>query len=148
SSLRVFANPEGKESLATVMRREHCVAGVNGGYFDLDGKPMGLLISDGKLLFPLLKARLLSGILIGSDSRIQLLRIAEYSSKRTATAARQSGPFLVDHGRPVPGLNNTRSARRTFVFTTGSDRAGSGFCSDVTLAELAESWLHRGSHPI
>lgn len=147
SSLRVFANPEGKESLATVMRREHCVAGVNGGYFDVDGKPMGLLISDGKLLFPLLKARLLSGILIGSDSRIQLLRTAEYSSKRTATAARQSGPFLVDHGRPVPGLNNTRPARRTFVCTTNSDRAAIGFCSDVTLAELSKILITQGFAP-
>jgi hypothetical protein len=62
----------------------------------------------------------------------------EYSSRKTAIAAVQCGPFLVDGGHVVAGLNTTRSARRTFVFNGGGDRAAVGFCSDVTLAELAE----------
>ena len=76
--------------------------------------------------------------MVVSNGRIQLLRVAEYSSKRKATAALQCGPFLVDRGRPVPGLNDTRPARRTFIVTGGSDRAALGFCSDVTLAQLGK----------
>jgi uncharacterized protein YigE (DUF2233 family) len=76
--------------------------------------------------------------MVVSNDRIQLLRLAEYSSKRKATAALQCGPFLVDRGRPVPGLNDTRPARRTFIVTGGSDRAAIGLCSDVTLAQLGK----------
>jgi exopolysaccharide biosynthesis protein len=137
ATLRVIDNPAG-EDLAAVMRRENYLAGVNGGYFDPENKPVGLLISDGKLIAPLRKARLLSGVMIVSNGRIQLLRVAEYSSKRKATAALQCGPFLVDRGQPVPGLNDTRPARRTFVVTGGADRAAIGFCSGVTLAQLGK----------
>ena len=50
----------------------------------------------------------------------------------------QCGPFLVDGGKPVAGLNNTRPARRTFVLTSGPERAAVGFCSTVTLAQLGD----------
>jgi len=147
ATLRVIDNPAGEDNLAAAMRRENCLAGVNGGYFDPEDKPVGLLISDGKVIAPLRKARLLSGIIIVSNGRIQLLRVAEYSSKRRATAALQCGPFLLDRGQPVPGLNDTRSARRTFVLTSGPDRAAIGLCSGVTLAQLAKILVTPGIAP-
>jgi exopolysaccharide biosynthesis protein len=136
-AVRVIDNPGG-EDLAEVMRRTRALAGVNGGYFDPENAPVGLLISEGKLIAPFRKAKLLSGVLVVTKNRVDLLRSAEYSSRKTATAALQCGPFLVDSGAPVPGLNNARPARRTFFFTSGTDRAGLGFCSSVTLAELGE----------
>jgi exopolysaccharide biosynthesis protein len=147
ATLRVIDNPAGADNLAAVMRRENCLAGVNGGYFDPDDKPVGLVISDGNVIAPLRKARLLSGVMIVSNGRIQLLRMAEYSPKRKATAALQCGPFLVDRGQPVAGLNDTRSARRTFIVTAGSDHAAIGFCSDVTLAELGKILATPGVAP-
>jgi exopolysaccharide biosynthesis protein len=138
ATLRVIDNPSGEDNLAAVMRRENCLAGVNGGYFDPENKPVGLLISDGKVMAPLRKARLLSGVIIVANGRLQLLRVAEYSPKRKATAALQCGPFLVDRGQPVPGLNDTRPARRTFIVAGGSDRAAIGSCSGVTLAQLGK----------
>lgn len=147
ATLRVIDNPRGEDNLAAVMRRENCLAGVNGGYFDPEDKPVGLLIGDGNVVAPLRKARLLSGVMIVSNGRIQLLRVAEYSSKRRATAALQCGPFLVDRGQPVPGLNDTRPARRTFIATGGSDRAAIGFCSDVTLAQLGKILAALGVAP-
>jgi exopolysaccharide biosynthesis protein len=138
ATLRVIDNPTGADDLAAVARRTRAVAGVNGGYFDPQDLPLGLLISDGKLLAPLRKARLLSGVVVASKGRIELLRYAEYSPKKNVVAALQCGPFLVDVGRPVPGLNGVRSARRTFVLTGGGDRAALGFCSSVTLADAGE----------
>lgn len=135
ATLRVIDNPISENDLATLMPRENCLAGVNGGYFDPENKPVGLLICDGRVVAPLRKARLLSGVMIVSNGRIQLLRVAEYSSKRKATAALQCGPFLMDRGQPVGGLNDTRPARRTFI-VTGPDRAAIGSCSAVTLAQL------------
>lgn len=138
ATVRVIDNPTGKNNLAAVMRRENCLAGVNGGYFDPEDKPVGLLVSDGKVIAPLRKARLLSGVMLVSSGPLQLLRTAEYSSKRKPTAALQCGPFLVDRGQPVPGLNDTRPARRTFILTGAAERAAIGFCSGVTLAQLAK----------
>ncbi len=147
ATLRVIDNPTGEDNLAAVMQREHCLAGVNGGYFDPADAPVGLLISDGKLIAPLRKARLLSGVIIVSNGRMQLLRFAEYSSRRNATAALQCGPFLVDRGQPVTGLDDTRSARRTFVVVAGSDRAGIGYCSEATLAQLGKILTTTGLAP-
>jgi exopolysaccharide biosynthesis protein len=137
-ALRVVDNPSGDEQLAAVMRRNRGIAGVNGGYFDPQNAPVGLLVSDGKLIAPFRKARLLSGVLVATKGRVELLRSTEYSPRKTATAALQCGPFLVDGGTAVPGLNTTRPARRTFVLTAGSDRAALGYCSAVTLAQLGE----------
>ena len=137
-TLRVIDNPTGADDLAAVMLRTRGVAGVNGGYFDQQDAPLGLMISDGKLMAPLRKARLLSGVIVVTKGRVELLRYAEYSPRKSATAALQCGPFLVDAGKAVPGLNDTRSARRTFILTGGSDRAAVGFCSPVTLAELGD----------
>lgn len=137
ATVRVIDNPSGDE-LAEVMRRVRGVAGVNGGYFDPQNAPIGLVIADAKLIAPFRKAKLLSGVLVVNKSRVELLRSAEYSARKNAAAALQCGPFLVDGGKAVPGLNNTRTARRTFFFTNGSERAGIGFCSSVTLAELGE----------
>ncbi len=138
ATLRVIDNPTGDEDLAGAVRRSRGIAGVNGGYFDPQNAPVGLLISDGKLIAPFRKARLLSGVLLVAKGRIELLRSAEYSSRKGALAALQSGPFLVESGQVIAGLNATRSARRTFVFTGSGDHAAVGFCSGVTLAELAE----------
>ena len=136
-AVRVVDNPGGDE-LGAVARRTRALAGVNGGYFDPQNAPVGLAISDGKTIAPFRKARLLSGVLVVNKGRVELVRSAEYSTRKNTSAALQCGPFLVDGGTPVAGLNNTRAARRTFFFTSGSDRAAMGFCSSVTLAELGE----------
>jgi uncharacterized protein YigE (DUF2233 family) len=137
ANVRMIDNPGGDE-LAAVVRRVRGIAGVNGGYFDPQNAPVGLLIADGKLIAPFRRARLLSGVLVVAKGRVELLRSAEYSSRKTATAALQCGPFLVDGGTAVPGLNDTRAARRTFVLTAGSDRVALGFSSPVSLAQLGD----------
>ena len=138
ATVRVIDNADGEDDLAAVMRRSRGLAGVNGGYFDPQNAPVGLLISDGKLIAPFRKARLLSGVLVVTKGRVELLRSTEYSSRKSAMAALQCGPFLVDGGQPVAGLNDTRSARRTVVLTAGTDRAALGYCSSVTLAEMGQ----------
>ena len=135
--VRVIDNPDGDE-LAAAIRRVRGVAGVNGGYFDPENAPVGLVIADGKMIAPFRKAKLLSGVMVVTKGRVELLRAAEYSSRKNATSAIQCGPLLVDDGKAVTGLNATRPARRTFVFTTGTDRCAIGCSSTVTLAGLGE----------
>ncbi|MDQ6765017.1 MAG: phosphodiester glycosidase family protein, partial [Verrucomicrobiota bacterium] len=123
--------------LATIMAREHCIAGTNGGYFDPAYAPVGLLVTDGRVVAPLRKARLLSGVVSVVNGRVQIQRAAEFSLKMKPSAARQCGPFLVEGGKAIPSLENTRAARRTFVATGVGDRALLGFSGHVTLARLA-----------
>jgi exopolysaccharide biosynthesis protein len=138
-ALRVIDQPAPpRGDLAQAMRQERCLAGVNGGYFDPDYAPIGLLISDGKIIAPLQRAKLITGVLAASPREVQILRTREFSRRQKLDAAIQCGPFLVDLGRSVPGLEKTRTARRTFAAVGGVDRAALGFCSDVSLLELAK----------
>jgi uncharacterized protein YigE (DUF2233 family) len=136
ATLRVIDDADGSGTLAETMQREHCIAGTNGGYFDPDHAPVGLLIGDGRMIAPLRKARLLSGVVSVVRGRVRIERAAEFSMKTKPAAARQCGPFLVNAGKPIRGLNDTQSARRTFVATTSGDAAALGYCSSVTLAQL------------
>lgn len=135
-TLRVVDNPDGQR-LASVMTRENCLCGVNGGYFDADFKPIGLRIVNGQIIAPLRRARLITGILLTSARGIQIVRAREFSQHQKILAAIQCGPFLVDGSRRVPGLNALQRARRTFAATGTNGRALLGFCSEISLAELA-----------
>ena len=135
-TLRVIDNPTG-ETFSDTMRREKCAAGVNGGYFSSDFAPIGLLISDGKIVAPLQRARLITGVLSASAGRVQILRVREFSRPEKTGAAVQCGPFLVDRYERVRGLDDSAAARRTFAATAMNDRALLGVCSEISLAELA-----------
>lgn len=138
ATLRVIDQPnESRTDLATVMESERCLAGVNGGYFAPDYAPVGLLISKSRPIAPLRKARLLSGVVSVLKGRVRLQRVAEFSMKGKISEALQCGPFLVDHGRDVAGLDDSRKARRSFVATASGNGIALGFCSSVSLAELS-----------
>jgi len=135
TALRVIDNPDG-QSLAAVTKREKCVCGVNGGYFDTEFKPIGLRVADGTTFSPLRRARLITGILLQSDRGIDVVRVSEFSRAKKIIVAVQSGPFLVEGNKRIRGLNDSQLARRTFAGIATNDRAFLGFCSDVSLAQL------------
>ena len=136
TGLRVIDNPDA-QSLGAVMKREKCVCGVNGGYFDTEFKPIGLRVADGTTFSPLRRARLITGILLQSDRGLDVVRVGEFSRTKKIIAAVQSGPFLVEGNKRIRGLNDSQLARRTFAGIATDDRAFMGVCSDVSLAELA-----------
>ncbi|HEX4639474.1 MAG TPA: phosphodiester glycosidase family protein [Chthoniobacterales bacterium] len=136
--LRVVDQPsEPRRDLEDVMTRGNFLAGVNGGYFDPEYHPIGLLIVDGTMIAPMQKARLLSGVLSAWPKKVQILRVAEFSMSQKPDAAVECGPMIVDLGKSVRGLESTKAARRTFAIAGSGDKAALGFCSDVTLAELS-----------
>lgn len=135
-ALRVVDNSNGEKNLADAMEQAKCAAGVNGGYFDPNFAPIGLRIIDGEMFAPLRRARLLTGVLISSARGIQIVRVSEFSRKQKLEAALECGPMIVDLGAKVRGLDDTRSARRTFAAVDRNDRAALGFCSEATLAGL------------
>ena len=147
ATLRVIDDAEVRPTLAETMQREKAIAGVNGGYFEADHTPLGLLIADGRMVAPLRKAKLLSGVVSANKGRVQVQRVAEFSPNTKPANARQSGPFLVDRGAAVPGLNATRAARRTFAATAGADTAAIGYSSHLTLAQIGAVLATRGVIP-
>jgi uncharacterized protein YigE (DUF2233 family) len=138
-ALRVIDGPTSSHcDLANVMHQQKCLAGVNGGYFNEEFAPIGLRIVNGRMIAPLQRARLITGVLIASSSGVQIMRVREFSRRQSATAAIQCGPFLVDRGQRVRGLDDSRAARRTFAATGANDRVALGVCSEISLARLAE----------
>jgi len=139
ATLRVIDNPDGSESLADVMRRENFIAGINGGYFDTQFRPLGLRVIDGTRRSPLIRAHLLTGVLCASSRGIEIVRFGEFSQKKKCDAAIECGPFLIEGGMPVRGLDQSRRARRTFVAVTRTGAATLGVSNDLSLAELASA---------
>jgi hypothetical protein len=133
----VDQSSEPRVDLEDAMAGGNFLAGVNGGYFDPQYNPIGLLIFDGKVIAPLQRARLLSGILSASGKKIQISRVIEFSPNQKLEAAVECGPMLVDAGKSVRGLESSKIARRTFAAVASGDKAAVGFCSDVTLSDLS-----------
>jgi uncharacterized protein YigE (DUF2233 family) len=129
---------EPRAELEKAMSRGNFLAAVNGGYFDPEDQPIGLLVVDGTIVSPLQKARLLSGVLSASGKKIQISRVAEFSLAQKPDAAVESGPMIVDLGKSVHGLESTKLARRTFAAIGADGKAALGFCSEVTLADLSQ----------
>lgn len=140
AKLRLVDNPSGSDSLSVAMPREKCAAGVNGGYFDTSFKPIGLRVIDGEVTSPLIRARLLTGVLGTSARGVEIMRLSESRQLQTGI---ECGPFLVDAGARVKSLNDTRPARRTFAAMARGGKAALGVSSELTLAQLAEALSNR-----
>lgn len=133
-------------SLDAAMRKSPSIAGVNGSFFSSnpEGSPLGIVVQDGKNIHPLETGSFtVAGIIYDTGKQLQLSRSASFASmknKPSLLSAIQGGPFLVENGKPVKGLNNTKSTYRTFIATDGK----SGWCiattSAMTLRELSD-WL-------
>jgi hypothetical protein len=74
-AVRVVANEKSHYgSVGDAAAALDAVAGVNGGYFQSDGTPVGLLISDTRTIHKFETAKLLSGIFFVRDGKPGLVR--------------------------------------------------------------------------
>jgi uncharacterized protein YigE (DUF2233 family) len=136
---RVLNNSDRRFSnVQEAVSKSEALAGVNGGYFQPDLTPVGLLISQGKMIHPLERAKLLSGVFFVRKQKPALVRAQHFSDTAGVSDAIQCGPFLVENGNRISGLENKRRAPRTFVFLTRGGHWGFGICRSVTLAQLSE----------
>jgi uncharacterized protein YigE (DUF2233 family) len=134
----VMDNPTGDFSLESAARKRGALAAVNGGYFHPDRTPLGLVVRQGATIHPMERARLLSGLVVVTRKGIALPRATGFKPTADVREALQAGPFLIENGKPVAGLNATRSAARTAVLADASGRFGVVVCRSATLAGLAE----------
>jgi len=150
---QVALNLDGKiEGVRNAVDATAGIAGINGGYFESDLRPLGLLVSEGRTIHSVQRAKLLSGVFLVKQGRPEIIRIQALTSIKGIETAIQCGPFLVERGQPVPGLNADRIAARTFVFSCGPGCWGFGICRSATLAAtgeiIAKAELIRDRHVI
>ena len=136
--------PDNRQSLASALAATGSVAGSNGGYFHKDFRPLGLAVSQGKTINSFERAKLLSGVLAVRKGRIELLRSGKFKPGTDVQEALQAGPWLVERGLPVAGLDDTRPARRTIVANDGKGRWTLVALSPVTLADAASLLCVKG----
>lgn len=135
-SLFVVDQPLQDQSLLEMMQKTSCVAGINGGYFQPDGTPLGLLVHYGKMIHPQQRGSILSGFFVSSPEKMTILRVGE-EIPASAREVLQAGPFLLDHERPIIGLESTKKAYRSFLATSDQGMWVMGIISPVTLDEAS-----------
>lgn len=136
-------------SLAAALAANGCRTGSNGGYFAAGeaGVPLGLVRHEGKTVSRLAtKGFSVAGVLYDDGKTLRLERSNRLSipagSMREAV---QGGPFLVEAGRPIAGLNAQKSACRTFIATDGRGNWCLGISTPMTLKSLAEHLARPGA---
>ena len=132
-----FAPPV-KKRLASIADSAGALAGCNASYFHSDYKPLGLVAANGKVINKQENSRLLSGVIAIYRDRIEIVRAKAFQSSKELRAAVQAGPWLVERGESVTGLEALKRARRT-VFARGSN----GKCymlatSPITLTSVSD----------
>ena len=118
---------------AAALRQQHgALLAVNGGFFDIDARPLGLRISNRRTLIPL-RPRVDWGVLVVRGDSAAIVHSREYVADDRTTDALQVGPRLLVGGQPLP-LKPQR-ARRTAV---ALDRSGR-FLTVIATRERVEA---------
>ena len=128
-------------NMGEAMHAVGAVAGINGGFFDPLGAPLGMMIADGVQSGKLAHSALTSGVLCRSPRGLQLLRSKEYSARPRPDTSQlvQAGPFLVDAGTRVTGLDDTKARVRSLIMHDNAHLWLIAFTSSVTLADLGNA---------
>jgi uncharacterized protein YigE (DUF2233 family) len=124
--------------LAAAMRSVGAIAGTNGGFFSPQFQPLGLYVVDGKRSGAWTKSSLLGGVLLVRSGKLQIVWRDEYQEAPGTTQLMQTGPRLVNGGRPITGLDTKASRPRSFVATDGAGRWCIGIARYCSLAQLAQ----------
>jgi hypothetical protein len=141
-------NPNaGGRAIANLMRQHNAIAGVNGGFFSPDFKPLGLSISNGRLLSSFTTSSLIAGTALQLGDQSYLIWNSEYQGHSNITDALQAGPRLLESSRPIKGLDTSKSRARTFIATNGSFLWAIGTADSCSLGDLAQALATPGALP-
>jgi Phosphodiester glycosidase len=141
--LRVIDQPLGPgsvfETSQSVAQRHGALLAINAGFFTPEGKPLGLVVSDGQSSGAWNSASSLgSGIF--AENASGALTIFRRSNQSHASGAReliQAGPLLLENGKAISGLDASKPALRSILLTDGGSRWWIGITSSCSLANLS-----------
>jgi len=121
------------------------IAAINAGFFGTEGKPLGLVRSEGKSSGAWNGASsLTSGVYQLSSGIAELKR--NRSANRKASELLQTGPFLLENSQPVGGLATTNPAQRSFLLWDGQNHFAIAQSSSCTLSQLSKALKSLPSH--
>jgi len=125
-------------ALDKVLTRSGAELVVNGGFFDPDGKPVGLVVSGGAVLSRL-RTNLSGGVFTSNGSRAELFASEGFSLPDGATFAVQCRPRLVvDGSANVKGDDGKRAERTALCARDG------GRTVDVVIVRGSDDGESRG----
>lgn len=127
------------ERLSYAMSYGQYVAGVNGGFFEVqEFEPCGLQISNGQRTGAFDRERWFTGVVQVKDGQLALLHRDNFEDSDAITQLIQTGPWLVrDNATPKEGLGDHRTAARTFICQGKDGRWAIGVCDKALLRDLA-----------
>jgi len=147
--LRVADQPDGCGSrwldAKSAASTYNAVAAINGGFFTPEGKPLGLLIEDGIRRGSINPSSLGSAIFTSSSADHSIIRREDYPSSGLTPKPDhllQSGPMLVEHGKPTNGLSSVKISTRSFIAWDGRHHWMIGHAEPCSLNTLAEALTH------
>ena len=111
------------------------LAAINGGFFNPDGSPLGLVITDGQSRGAFNSHSFLgTGIIDGENTILSHRKSYQKSSELV-----QSGPRLVWNQERLIGLSKSKERPRSFVIWDGNNHFGIGHADRATLQGLANN---------
>lgn len=111
------------------------LAAINGGFFNPDGSPLGLVITDGQSRGAFNASSFLgTGIIDGENTTLSARKSYQESSELL-----QSGPRLVWDQESLTGLSKSKERPRSFVIWDGHNHFGIGHADRATLQGLANN---------
>lgn len=125
--------------LADAMERNRCVAGTNGGFFDIATfRPNGLLISQGRSYGEFDLKNWAGGVLAVRNGTLMLADQKSFALDAAVTQLVQTGPWVVRGAKSQWGFTNDESpAQRTFIATDGTGTWLLGRLGGSTLLQLS-----------
>jgi hypothetical protein len=136
--------PDSSKSLADRALEVGALAGVNGGFFSKEFEPLGGYVVGGNVIQRARANRLLTGVVGMRGGSLFIERFQRFRFGRDVREMIQSGPFLVEGGESVIGLNTVHRARRTAVASDGRGRWALVSLDNVTLYEAADLLSRHG----
>ncbi len=121
TKVKLVYNYEQKTSVEELARVNNCRAGANGGFYDTDNEPLGLVIVDGKKLKGYRKNDLFNGVAsIDMDDNFYITNTPIEVKVKYAV---QSGPMLMNKGKALQlSLKSDELARRVVVANTADKK--------------------------
>jgi exopolysaccharide biosynthesis protein len=111
SKLKLIANYESKSASNEILKENNCSFLVNGGFYDTDGRPLGLVVINGQRYSEFRQSRLFDGVLWVDEAAAGI----KFGNVSEVELALQSGPVLVFDGEALSLQINDDNRRRRMV---------------------------------
>ena len=135
AKISLIENFEEKKSTEELMKENRCLAGINGGFYGEDDKPLGWFMTGGVQIQRVKSSSLFNGFVWQSDSGE--LKISRQKPSDNVNWGFQSGPMVMENGRTIAlNIRDDRLARRAVIGVDKDGRVVFVHTDPVNLAEL------------